>query len=81
MMLSFINLHHYAQCQMRPVVTDVACTLCLCVCLSVCPCVCLSVCLCICLLVITVNPAKADELIEVLFGLWTLLGPGNHVLG
>jgi len=45
MMLSFINLHHYAQCQMRPVVTDVACTLCLCVCLSVCPCVCLSVCL------------------------------------
>ena len=57
--------------------------LCACVsaCLSAHVSVCLSVCLCISLLVITVNPAKADELIEVLFGLWTLLGPGNHLLG
>ena len=37
------------------------------VCLSVCVCLCLSV----CLLDTTVSPAKTDEPIEMLFGLWT----------
>jgi len=26
------------------------------------------------------SPAKADELIEMLFGLWTRVDPRNHVL-
>ena len=27
-----------------------------------------------------VSPAKTAELIKMLFGLWTRMGPGNHVL-
>jgi len=27
-----------------------------------------------------VSPAKTAEFIEMLFGLWTWVGPGNHVL-
>jgi len=30
--------------------------------------------------VTTVSPAKAAELIEILFGMWTRVGPRNHVL-
>jgi len=34
----------------------------------------------VCLLVSTVSCAKTDELIEVPFGVWTRVGPINHVL-
>ena len=33
----------------------------------------------VCLLVTTVSPTKTDEPIEVPFGLWTRVGPRNHV--
>jgi len=29
----------------------------------------------------TMSPAKIDELIAMQFGLWTLVGPVNHVSG
>ena len=29
----------------------------------------------------TVSPTKTAEPIEMLFGMWTEVGPGNHVLG
>jgi len=38
------------------------------------------VCRSVCLSVKLVSPAKMAEPIEMLFGLWTLVGPGNHVL-
>jgi len=34
----------------------------------------------VCLFVTVMSPAKADELIEMLFGLWTRVDPRNHVL-
>jgi len=34
----------------------------------------------VCLSVTLVSPAKVAELIEMLFGLRTWVGPGNHVL-
>jgi len=37
-------------------------------------------CLSVRLLVTSVSRAKTDEPIEMLFGLWTRVGPGNHVL-
>ena len=50
---------------MLPIVTDeVACVECLSVCLSV----------------TIVSPAKPAEPIEMLFGLWTLMGQRKHVL-
>jgi len=39
-----------------------------------------SVCLSICLSVVIVNPAKTADSIEIPFGLWTGVGPGNRVL-
>jgi len=57
---------------MRPVVTDrVAWSVGLSVCLS---------CLSVGLSVTLVSPAKTAEPIEMPFGLWTLVGPRNHVL-
>ena len=41
--------------------------------------VCRSFCWSVCLSVTTVNPAKTAELIKMLFGMWTRLGPRNHV--
>jgi len=38
------------------------------------------VCLLVCQSVTILSPAKTAELIEIPFGLWTLVGPGNHVL-
>jgi len=35
----------------------------------------------VCLLVTSVSPAKTAKLIEMPFGLWTWVGPRNHVLG
>ena len=40
----------------------------------------LSVCLSVCLSVTIVSPAKTAEPIEIPFGLWTRVGPKNHVL-
>ena len=40
----------------------------------------LSVCLCVCVLTTTVSPAKTAEPIEVLFGMWTQVGPGGYTL-
>jgi len=37
-------------------------------------------CVLVCLLVTTTNPANMTELVKVLFGIWTLEGPRNHVL-
>ena len=37
--------------------------------------------LCVCLLDTTVSRAKTDELIQTLFGLWSVMRPRNHVLG
>jgi len=34
----------------------------------------------ICRSVVVVRPAKIAELIEMLFGLWTRIGPRNHLL-
>ena len=42
--------------------------------------VCLSVSQFVCLSVTIVSPAKTAELIEAPFGLWTQMGPRNHVL-
>ena len=42
--------------------------------------VCLSVDLSVCRSVTVVSPAKTAEPIEILFGLWTRVGPRNHVL-
>jgi len=42
--------------------------------------VCRSVCLSVCLSVTLVSPAKMPELIQMLFGLRTRVGPGNNVL-
>jgi len=39
------------------------------------------VCLSVSLLVTTVSPTKTDEPITVPFGVWTWVGPRNHVLG
>jgi len=39
-----------------------------------------SACLSLCLLVKSVSPAKTDEPIEMPFGLWTRVGPRDHVL-
>jgi len=36
--------------------------------------------LCVCLLVMTVSPTKTAEPIEMPCGLWTRVGPRNHVL-
>ena len=67
------GLHRYAKHNnMRLIVTDVQCS----VCLSVCT----SACLCVCLLVITVSPTKAADPIEVPFKAWTRVDPRNHVL-
>ena len=41
--------------------------------------VCLSV--SVCLLDTTVSPAETDEPVEMSFGLWTRVGPRNHVFG
>jgi len=38
------------------------------------------VCHLVCLSVCNDRPAKAAELIEMPFRMWTLLGPGNHML-
>jgi len=54
---------------MRPIVTDGEVWS---VSLSVCPLVCLSVTI--------VSPAKTAEPTEMPFGLWTQVGPRNHVL-
>ena len=35
----------------------------------------------VCLLDTTVSPTKTDELTVMPFGLWTLVGPRNHVIG
>jgi len=35
----------------------------------------------VCLLVATMSRTKMAELIEMLFGVWTWVGPRNHVLG
>ena len=40
----------------------------------------LSVCVSVCLLVMTVSPTKTAEPIEMPCGLWTRVGPRNHVL-
>jgi len=37
------------------------------------------VCLSVCLSVMIGSPAKTDKLIEMPFGLWTRVGPRNHV--
>jgi len=37
-------------------------------------------CLSVCLSVTLVSPAKMDEPIEMLFGLWARMGNRNHVL-
>ena len=50
---------------MRPIVTDG---------------VAWSVCRSVCLSVTIVSPAKTAEVIVIPFGMWTLMGPGNHVL-
>jgi len=42
--------------------------------------VCLSVGLSVCRSVTVVSPAKTAEPIDILFGLWTRVGPRNHVL-
>jgi len=42
--------------------------------------VCVSVSLCVCQLDTLVSPAKAVEPIEVSFGIWTCVGPKNHLL-
>jgi len=42
--------------------------------------VCMSVCLSVCLLVTAMSCAKIAEPIEMLFGSWSRVGPGNHVL-
>jgi len=34
----------------------------------------------VCLSVVIVSPAKTAESIEMQFGLWTAVGPRNHVL-
>jgi len=54
---------------MRPIVTD-----------SLAWTVSRSVCLCVCLSVTLVSPAETAEPIEMPFGLWAQVGPGNHVL-
>jgi len=54
---------------MRPLATNIAW------------CVCLSVCLCVYLLGTSVSRTKTAEPIEILFWLWTRVGPTNHVLG
>jgi len=38
------------------------------------------VCQSVCVSVMIVSPAKTDEPIETLFGMWTWVGPQNHVL-
>ena len=40
----------------------------------------LSVGLSVCRSVMIVSPAKSAEPIDMLFGIWTRVGPGNHVL-
>jgi len=35
---------------------------------------------CVCLSVTVMSPAEVTEPIEMLFGLWTLVGPRKHVL-
>ena len=40
-----------------------------------------SMCLCVCLLVTITNCAKTAEPIEMLFGVWTRVGPRNYVPG
>ena len=52
---------------MWPVITDILWSLC--------------VCLSVCLSVTTVSCTKTDELIQMPRGLWTEMGPKNHVLG
>jgi len=44
--------------------------------------VCRSLCLSVCqfVSVTTMSPAKMAELIEILFGMWTQVGPRNYVL-
>jgi len=72
--------HRYAWHKMRPIVTAVAWSVCMCVCLSVCVCVCLSV----CLLVSSVGCVKTAKLIKMSFKMCTrggqrtviMLGPG-----
>jgi len=54
---------------MRPLTTDAAWS------------VCLRVCVCVCLLDRTLTPTKTDKPIEMLFGVWTQVGPMNVVLG
>ena len=56
---------HAQSAKMRPVATDVA----------------WSVCLCVCLLDSTVSPTETAEPIEMPFGFWTRVGPRNHVIG
>ena len=51
-----------------------------CVCVCVCVCLCLCVCVSVCLLLTTVSPEKTDEPIEMQFGMWPFVGPGNYVL-
>jgi len=58
-------MHHLQSAKMQPLATDI---------------VWVSLCVCVCLLDATVNPAKTDEPIEMLFGLWTRVGPRNHML-
>ena len=62
-----IRLHHYADHKMWSIATDVAWSICLCV--------------CVCLLDTSCEACKMAEPIDIQFGLWTRVGPRNHVLG
>jgi len=66
LMLSIFRLHPYAKHEMWPIAIGVLWS----VCLSV----------SVCLLVTIVSSAAAVEPIEVLFGIWTSVGPTNCVL-
>jgi len=66
------NMHNVQRCDQ---LLSMFHGLCLCVC--VCACVCVSV----CLLDATTGCAKVVGPVEMLFGVWTGVGPGNHVLG
>ena len=46
-----------------------------------CSVVCVCLCVCVCVLDITMNCAKRAEPIDMLFGMWTRMGPRNNALG
>jgi len=43
-------------------------------------CCCVYVCVSVCLLLTSISYPKTAEPIEIPFGVWTQVGPGNHVL-